>query len=98
MDNDTDTPDFKPIDQQWQTAYSRIRKLGGGDYWEGRKLEDEVARSNMSPYNLGVANHRSMRDAIEVHDTRNPVACPFADGTPEKAEYNRGWDALPLRG
>ena len=47
---------------------------------------------------LGVADHRALREAIEIHETPyTPSICPFADGTPEKAEYDRGWDALPLR-
>src|SRR5271163_4919558 len=97
MENDPDIPDFKPVAQQWQIEYSRIRKLGDGDYRKGRKLEDEATRSKMSPYAVGVADHRSLREAIEMESADRPIACPFADGTPEKAEYNRGWDALPLR-
>jgi hypothetical protein len=95
MADDFDIPDFKPVDQRWQLEYSRIRKLGGGDYWEGRKLEDKAARSKMSPYALGVADHRSLREATEMHNPRPPIACPFAAGTPEKAEYDRGWNAPP---
>ena len=98
MANDPDIPDFKPVDQQWQMEYGRLRKLGGGNYWEGCRLEDVIARSKMTPYALGVADHRSLREANEMHDARQPIACPFADGTPEKAEYDRGWDTLPLRG
>jgi hypothetical protein len=80
----------------WRVEYSRLRKLGGGDYWKGQRLEDEAARSKMSPYALGLDDHRSMREAIERRDTNRSIPCPFDDGTPEKAEYNRGWDALPL--
>lgn len=73
-------------------------KLGGGDYWAGRGLKEATARSKMSPYLLGLADHRALREAIEVRmipDMSNVGS--FADGTPEKAEYDRGWDALPLR-
>jgi hypothetical protein len=97
MTDDTDFPDFKPVIEQWRIEYGRIRKLGGGDYWAGCRQEEAAARSEMSPYALGLADHRSMREAIERGDKRKPFPCPFADGTPEKAEYNRGWDALPLR-
>lgn len=96
MTDDADFRGFKSADQQWRIEYGRIRKLGGGDYWKGEKLEDEAARSKMSPYALGLADHRSMRDAIERGDRHRPLPCPFGDGTLEKAEYNRGWDALPL--
>jgi hypothetical protein len=83
---------------QWRIEYGRIRKLGGGDYWKGERLEDEAARSTMSPYALGAADRQSWRDAKEMNAARRPIACPFADGTPEKAEYDRGWDSLPLKG
>ena len=97
MRDDNDFPDFEPVIEQWRIEYSRIRKLGGGDYWAGYRLEEAAARSEMSPYALGLADHRSMRDAIERGDGPKPPSCPFDDGAPEKAEYNRGWDALPLR-
>ena len=97
MKDDDDFPDFEPVIEQWRIEYSRIRKLGGGDYWAGDRLEDAAARSEMSPYALGFADHRSLRDAIERGDGPKPPPCPFDDGTPGKAEYNRGWDALPLR-
>jgi len=42
MIDDPDFRDFKP-DQQWRTEYGRIRKLGGGDYWEGCRLEAKEA-------------------------------------------------------
>ena len=83
---------------QWQIEYGRIRMLGGGDYWKGSRLEEAAARSKMSPYALGVADRRSLKSAIEMaHDAATPNVCPFADGTPEKTEYDRGWNSLPLR-
>lgn len=98
MTDDADFPGFKPGIEQWRVEYGRIRKLGGGDYWAGYKLEEAEARSKMSPYALGVADHRALRETIEMHGTPYaPYVCPFADGTPDKAEYDRGWDALPLR-
>lgn len=96
MDDDN-FPDFKPAIEQWRAEYGRIRKLGGGDYWNGQRLEDEATRSRMSPYALGLADHRLMREATERGGGQRPFPCPFDEGTPEKAEYNRGWDALPLR-
>jgi hypothetical protein len=95
--DDDNFPDFKPVIEQWRIEYGRIRKLGGGDYWAGYRLEAAAARSEMSPFALGLADHRSMRDAIERGDRPKPPHCPFDDGTPEKAEYDRGWDTLPLR-
>jgi hypothetical protein len=98
MTDDDDFPDFKPGIEQWRVEYGRIRKLGAGDYWAGYRLEEAAARSKMSPYALGFTDHRALREAIEVHETPyTSNVCPFADGTPEKAEYDRGWDALPLR-
>jgi len=98
MTDDPDFSGFKPVLQQWRVEYGRIRKLGGGDYWAGYRLEEASARSKMSPYALGVADHRALREATEIHESPyTPNICPFADGTPEKAEYDRGWDALPLR-
>lgn len=97
MTDDADIPGFMPVDEQWRVEYGRIRKLGSGNYWAGCRLEEAAARSEMSPYALGLADRRSMREAIERGDKRKPFPCPFDDGTPEKAEYNRGWDALPLR-
>ena len=96
MTDDADFPDFKPVDEQWRVEYGRIRKLSGGDYWTGCRLE-AAARSQMSPYALGLADHRAMREAIGRGDKREGFPCPFDDGTSEKAEYNRGWDALPPR-
>jgi len=89
--------DFKPPIERWRVEYGRIRNLGGGDYWKGEKLEDEAARSKLSPYALGLADHRSMRDATERRERRRHFACPFVAGTPEKAEYDRGWNSLSLR-
>jgi hypothetical protein len=97
MTDDADFPGFKSVIERWRIEYGRIRKLGGGDYWKGQRLEDEAARSKMSPYALGLADHRSLRNALARGDRRKPVRCPFDDGTPEKAEYDRGWDALPPR-
>jgi len=94
MIDDPDIPGFKPVDQRWRLEYRRIRQLGGGDYWEGCGLEMKASRSRMSPYALGVADHRSLRAATEMHNRRPPIVCPFADGTPEKAEYDRGWNAF----
>ena len=37
MTDDFDFPDFKPVGQKWREEYSRIRKLGRGDYWEGEQ-------------------------------------------------------------
>jgi hypothetical protein len=82
--------------QEWQKEYHRLRQLGCGDYWEGCRLEAKDARSKMSPFALGVADHRSLRDGTVLHNAP-PILCPFAEGTPEKSEYDRGWDALPLR-
>jgi len=93
MTPDPDVPDFKPVDQRWQLEYHRIRKLGGGDYWEGCRVEAKDVRSKMSPYALGFTDHRSLRDATEMHNRRPPIVCPFANGTPEKVEYERGWNA-----
>jgi hypothetical protein len=92
MIDDPDVPGFKQVDQPWQLEYRLIRKLGDGDYWEGCRIE---ARLKMSPYELGAADHRSLRGATEMHNRRPPIVCPFADGTPEKGEYERGWNALP---
>ena len=86
MIDDPDTPNFKPV-QRWQLEYRRLRKLGGGDYWKGHRLE---ARLKMSPYDLGRADRRD-----EIRKIGMPIVCPFADGTPEKAEYDLGWNALP---
>ena len=86
-----------PVLQPWQLEYHRLRKLGGGDYWKGCGLAEQEARSKMTPYELGLADHRSLRDATEMHNRRPPIGCPFADGTREKAEYHRGWNALPSR-
>jgi hypothetical protein len=97
MTDDADLPDFKPAIEQWRVEYGRIRKLGDGDYWAGCRLEEAAARSEMSPFALGFADHHSMREAIETGDKRTRPPCPFHDGTPEKTEYDRGWDALPLR-
>ena len=97
MTDGADFPGSKSVSERWRVEYGRIRKLGGGDYWKGQRLEDEAVRSKMSPYALGLADHRLMREATERGDERTPFPCPFDEGTPERAEYDRGWDALPLR-
>ena len=96
MIDEPDVPDLKPV-QRWQLEYRLIRKLGGGDYWEGCRLAAQQARSKMSPHELGVTDHRSLRDATEMHNRRPPIVCPFADGTPDRTEYERGWNAYPPR-
>ena len=35
-----DIPGFKPVIEPWRIEYGRIRKLGGGDYWAGHRLEE----------------------------------------------------------
>jgi hypothetical protein len=70
MTDDADLPGFKPIIEQWRIEYGRIRKLGGGDYWAGYRLEEAATRSKMSPYALGLADHRALREAI---DARYPL-------------------------
>jgi hypothetical protein len=96
MIEDPDVSGFMPV-QPWQLEYSRIRRLGGGDYWKGCRIEAQEARSKMSPYELGISDHRSLRDATETHSRRPVIVCPFPDGTPEKLEYERGWNAPPPR-
>jgi hypothetical protein len=81
--------------EEWQIEYHRLRRLGGGDYWAGYEIDAVDARSKISPYALGVADHRSLTVVAALLHNAPPVQCPFADGTPEKAEYNRGWDAFP---
>jgi len=73
MTKAADVPGFKPVDQQWRIEYGRIRKLGDGDYWEGCRFEDTEARSKMSPYALGLADHHSMRGAVERGDRPKSV-------------------------
>lgn len=98
MTDDADYSDFKSVIEAWRIEYGRIRKLGGGDYWAGCRLEEAAARSKMSPYALGLADRGALREAIEMHETPyTPNVCPFAVGSPEKAEYDRGWNAFPLR-
>ena len=66
----------------------------------GYKLEEAEARSKMSPYALGVADHRALREAIEMHGSpyirRTYVllltALPIRQNTTAA-----GRDALPLR-
>jgi hypothetical protein len=77
------------VGQQWLEEYSRVRKLGVGDYWAGCRLQIKAARSKISPFNRGVADHLSLRAATS--NGRPPYVCPFAEDTPEKVEYERGW-------
>jgi hypothetical protein len=92
-----DAPDehFKARRPEYEREYRRLKKLGGGDASEGRRIENEVRRSKMSPYDLGAEDAITLKSAIKMYNTRPPLQCPFAQGTPEEAEYERGWtDAM----
>jgi hypothetical protein len=74
-----------------QREYRRLKKLGGGDIVKGRALEAEQRRSQMSPYDLGVEDASSRLAALRIYNVRTPDSCPFAQGSSEEAEYDRGW-------
>ena len=62
---------------------------------EARRIQNEERRAKMSPYALGVEDATTHKSADETYNARPPDPCPFAKGTPEEAEYDRGWkDAM----
>lgn len=86
---------FKARRRDRQREHRRLKRLGGGNSWEGRRIEDEKRRSKMSPYALGKEDAMVQKSAVEIYNTRPPGRCPFAKGTLEETEYDRGWtDAM----
>lgn len=85
-------PDFNRRNRERQAEYRRIKKLGDGDAAKGRAIEAEQRRLEMSPYDLGVEAASSRRAALRTYNVRSPDTCPFEKGTPEEAEYDRGWN------
>lgn len=82
-------------ERERQREYRRLKKLGGGDYWEGCRIDNDERRWKMSPYDLGVEDANLHKSAVERYNAHPPNLCPFVKGTPEEAEYDRGWkDAL----
>jgi hypothetical protein len=82
-------------ERERQREYRRLKKLGGGDYLEGCRIENDERRSKMSPYDLGVGDANSHKSAVERYNGGPPDRCPFDKGTPEEAEYDHGWkDAM----
>ena len=78
-----------------QREYRRLKKLGGGDYEKGRRIENEARRPKMSPYDLGVEDADLQKYAVVRYNSRPPARCPFAKGSHEEVEYDRGWrDAM----
>jgi hypothetical protein len=51
-----------------------------------RSTSTEQSRPKMAPYELGQEGARLHRIAFEMYH------CPFAKGTPEEIEYDRGWE------
>jgi hypothetical protein len=48
-------------------------------------------RATMAPYDLGRQGAANQAAAVERYNARPPDPCPFHKGTPEEAEYDRGW-------
>jgi hypothetical protein len=46
-----------------------------------------------TPYQLGERAAADRQPAYETHNAFPPDDCPFDKGTPEEAEYDRGWKA-----
>lgn len=93
MSSDRDATNSRQRERKRE--YRRLKKLGGGDYYEGRRIATEERRSKMSPYDLGVEDAVTQKSAVEIYNARPPKQCPFLSGTPEEAEYDRGWkDAM----
>jgi hypothetical protein len=46
-----------------------------------------------TPYRLGRDGACSRRAAMDTYNAAPPDPCPFQKGTPEEAEYDRGWKA-----
>jgi hypothetical protein len=44
-------------------------------------------------YQLGREHAAAHAAAVERHNTRPPDRCPFAKGSAEETEYDRGWKA-----
>jgi len=47
--------------------------------------------AGMTPAELGERDAYLHADAVETYNARPPDRCPFAKGTPEQREYDRGW-------
>jgi len=61
-------------------------------------LEWKQHRARMSPYALGREDAITHKSAVETYNARPSDSCPFARGTSEEAEYDRGWeDAMHQR-
>jgi hypothetical protein len=43
------------------------------------------------PFDLGKEHAAVHRAAVERYNAKPPDSCPFAKGTSEEAEYDRGW-------
>ncbi len=97
MPSDRDATNSRQRERQRE--YRRLKKLGGGDYYAGRRIETEERRSKMSPYDLGEEDARTQKSAVEMYNARPPIQCPFLSGTPEETEYDCGWkDAMAVGG
>lgn len=76
--------------RRYQREYRRRKEIRAS-------MEYAERRSKMKAYDLGREDAVAHRSAIETHNARPPSRCPFARGTPEEAEYDRGWNDVMRR-
>jgi hypothetical protein len=74
--------------REYQREYRRKKRAAATQEWARKEQE---RRAKMSPYELGVEDAVYHRAAVEHYNARPPNRCPYAEGTPEEAEYDRGW-------
>jgi hypothetical protein len=56
-----------------------------------------MPESESTPYEQAAEDAASHHAAIEMYNHAPPDRCPFKRGTPEEAEYDRGWKATMER-
>jgi hypothetical protein len=61
------------------------------------RVRDRERRARMTPYELGCEAAIAHSGAVERYSARSPDTCPFAKGTDEEKEYDRGWKSATSR-
>lgn len=76
--------------RRYQQEYRRRKRLQAMAAYEER-------HAKMSPCELGREDAIAHRAAVEMYNARPPSRRPFEKGTPEEAEYDRGWNDVMHR-
>ena len=68
-----------------------VRGVEAPDFRRRRRPKSSTPALPLPPYEKGRDDRVTLISALRTYNARPPIVCPYAEGTPERAEYDRGW-------